>query len=104
MIKFAFISRHQPTPGQVDLASKKGIFLESVGDADAFTVTPEWVADHGDYQGVVVVHPAAALRLAHVYDIGVFRNMNRADPGQPVSFEAAELVIWPRFPDVNSDW
>ena len=37
-MNFAFISRHQPTAEQIDLATEQGITLYTVGDADAFTV------------------------------------------------------------------
>lgn len=96
MKKYAFISRHTPTQGQIDLATAQGIDLVHVGDADAFTVTPEWVYDHSEepFYGVVVVHPAAALRLAPFYPVGVFENANRAEPGQPPQFEASALHLY----------
>ena len=97
-MKFAFVSRHTPTQGQVDLAAAKGIELVHVGDADAFTITPEWVkvsdAQAAEFVGVVVVHPAAALRLAPFYPVGIFENANRAEPGQPPQFEAVSFHLY----------
>lgn len=91
MEKFAFISRHQPTPEQVELAADRWISLIPVGDADAFTVKPEVAKG---YAGVVVVHPAAALRLAPHTKVGVFENANRAPEGAPVSFKAVALHVY----------
>lgn len=111
---FAFISRHKPTPEQVQLAAEQGIILHHVGDADAFTVTPYWVEAHApevtedfedqdgcvrhtitiQFYGVVVVHPAAALRLCKDYLIGVFENANRAPEGAPPQFSAKAFHIY----------
>lgn len=91
---FAFISRHSPTPGQIALAAEQGIALVPVGDMDAFTIYPKDVAAHGAFEGVVVVHPAAALRLAGVYKVGVFENANRALEGERPQFEAAALHVY----------
>lgn len=92
--RFAFISRHTPTQVQFELAAQYHIELVHVGDTDAFTVTPEWVAEKGDFNGVVVVHPAAALRLVPHYIVGVFENSNRAPEGAPPQFEAKRLELW----------
>lgn len=93
-MKFAFISRHAPTEGQIELAANEDIELVPVGDADAFTVSPSWVDDHGAFDGVVVVHPAAALRLASSYLVGIFENANRAAIGEKPQFEAVALHIY----------
>ena len=100
MKRFAFISRHQPTTSQQVLAEKAGVELVSVGDADAFTVTPQWVESldpAAPYAGVVVVHPAAAMRLADEYPVGVFENANRAPIGEKPQFEAVSFVIFDRI-------
>lgn len=94
MLKFAFISRHLPTSGQVSIAESKGIELIHVGDMDAFSVSHGDVYYHGPFDGVVVVHPAAAMRLAPFFTIGVFQNANRAPIGAPPSFEATILHIF----------
>lgn len=95
MQKFAFISRHLPTQGQVDMAAERGIELIHVGDADAFSVTPEWVHSRGGlFDGVVVVHPAAALRLAPHFLVAIFENANRAPVGAPPQFEAVGLQVF----------
>lgn len=102
-MNFAFISRHKPTPEQVQLAAEQDIILHHVGDADAFTVTPYWVEAHApeivedyavQFYGVVVVHPAAALRLCKDYLIGVFENANRAPEGAPPQFSAKAFHIY----------
>ena len=94
MLKFAFISRHLPTPGQVDLAAARGIELVHVGDADAFSVDREWVREKGQFEGVIVVHPAAALRLYPDFVVGVFENANRAPEGERPTFEAVSLHFY----------
>ena len=73
MKKFAFASRHQPTQGQIDMAADKGIELIVVGDFDAFSVTPEDIEEFGEFDGVIVVHPAMAMNLYEFYQIGVFQ-------------------------------
>ena len=116
MEKFAFISRHQPTPGQRELAKKQDIHLDYIGDLDAFSVCPQRVAREGVFDGVVevcpqrmaregvfdgvvVVHPAAAMNLCHAYRIGVFQNANRAPVGERPTFEAVEFFVYNRIPE-----
>jgi hypothetical protein len=94
MDRFALISRHEPTPEQVALAADCGVELVSVGDTDAFGVSPSWVDSHGAFDGVVVVHPAAALRLAGSFLVGVFENANRAPAGAPPQFCPRALHIY----------
>lgn len=100
MTPWAFISRHEPTKEQFKLAYEKGIELSWVGDMDAFTVDPDDVKEHfpdevwlnwEDFDGVIVVHPAAALRLERHYKIGVFENANRAPEGERPQFYAKAL-------------
>jgi hypothetical protein len=93
-MKFAFISRHAPTDGQKQMAADKGIELAHVGDADAFSIIPSWIDEQGAFDGVVVVHPAAALRLAHTFAVGVFENANRAPVGEKPQFEAVAFHIY----------
>ena len=62
---FAFITRHAPTAEQAALAAEQGITLHAIGDADAFTVGNSFVHEAAarldvTFEGVVVVHPAAA--------------------------------------------
>ena len=76
--KFAFISRHEPTKDQHNLAAEQYISLIPIGDLDAFTFVNGDVKKCGDFQGVIVVHPAMALKLRNAYPmIGVFENSNR---------------------------
>lgn len=97
MKKFAFISRHTPTAEQIELAAEQGIELVPVGDMDAFTVHPAYVAEKLVIAGgVVVVHPAAAMRLKQAYDIGVFENGVRPVEGGTPAFFAKALHIYPR--------
>lgn len=92
---FAFISRHEPTPEQHALAKEQGIELIYVGDVDAFTVTPGWVWSHDHpFEGVIVVHPAASMRLCSDFLIGVFKNGSRAGIGEKLDFFAEELHIF----------
>jgi hypothetical protein len=91
---FAFISRHQPTEKQHALASEQGHTLTYVGDADAFTVGAGFVHHHGPFEGVVVVHPAASLRLAPQFVVGVFENANRAPVGETPQFEAVSFHVY----------
>lgn len=96
---FAFISRHVPTQGQIDLAAAQGVTLITTGDMDAFNVDLQTVHDLGidngtPFAGVVVVHPAAALRLCSDFLVGVFENANRAEVGQPPKFEAVSLHVY----------
>lgn len=98
-MNFAFISRHKPTAEQVELAAKQDIFLHHIGDTDAFTVSSKWVdnvtpPDIGRFDGVIVVHPAAAIRLCTEYLIGVFENANRAAEGAPPQFSAKALHVY----------
>jgi hypothetical protein len=105
MAKFAFISRHAPTEGQIEMAKgfvnhpelgEGGIELIHVGDMDAFTVEVSAVnaLESGPFVGVIVVHPAAALALAPFFLVGIFENATRTPvDGKPV-FEAKELHIF----------
>lgn len=94
MERFAFITRHQATPEQVAIAADSGIELVPIGDRDAFTVSPGDIDAAGAFDGVVVVHPAAAMRLASAFVIGVFENANRAPEGEKPSFEAVGLHLY----------
>lgn len=98
-IHFAFISRHQPTAEQHALAAEKGITLIHVGDADAFTVDNSFVYENAarldvPFGGVIVVHPAAALRLCSEFLVGVYENANRAPEGAPPQFAAKALHVY----------
>ena len=94
LTEMAFISRHVPTAAQIQMAADEGFKLIHVGDADAFTVSPGWVHEKGPFGAVCVVHPAAALRLATVFEVGVFENANRAPEGERPQFEPVKLHIF----------
>lgn len=92
-MKFAFVSRHLPTESQLQLASKSGIELVHVGDRDAFAFPASEFKD-GGYEGVVVVHPLAALTAFTAgLHVGVFNNVNRAPVGEKPQFETTDLVV-----------
>jgi len=94
MKKYAFISRHAPTPEQHTLAQKKGICLVEVGDADAFNPFALGLAAK-NYAGAVVVHPAAALTLKELgFEVGVFENGSRPVEGEKPAFFAKALHIY----------
>lgn len=94
MMKFAFISRHELTDKQHEMAQEQNVELVAIGDADAFSITPEFVADKGIFDGVVVVHPATAMNLAKRYKIGVFENRLRVEEGMPVIFQEKAFHIF----------
>jgi hypothetical protein len=99
MLKFAFISRHAPTQEQHELAAKKGVQLICVGDDDAFSIVPNV---YQEYDGVVVVHPAAALSLIGSKPVGVFKNEHRLGPNENVpKFRAADFVVWDSYESVT---
>jgi hypothetical protein len=93
-MKFAFISRHTPTDGQLQIAKEYGIDLIHIGDRDAFSVDVSTIDAAGAFDGVIVVHPSAAMRLAGSFLIGVFENANRAPEGERPQFEAKALHIY----------
>jgi len=95
-MRFAFISQHTLTNGQIKLAAEKGITLVRIGDRDAFSVNVTDIVGHdaGPFDGVVVVHPAAAMRLCGSFLIGVFENANRAPEGEKPSFKAVDFYIY----------
>lgn len=92
--KFAFISRHEPTAEQFELADKEGIEIIPIGDTDAFTVSPSFVYEKGAFEGVIVVHPAAAMNLASAFLIGVFENSTRPGLDDKPQFFAKSIKIW----------
>ena len=94
MEKFAFISRHKASAEQHALAAKCEIELIEIGDLDAFQVSSSQLDALGAFAGVVVVHPAAAMRLAHMFMVGVFKNENRAGIGERPQFMAKEFEIY----------
>lgn len=94
MMKFAFISRHEPTAEQHALAAEQGVELTHIGDADAFTIGQGFVYDAGPFEGVVVVHPAAAMRLAAIFLVGVFENGSRPGPDEKPQFYAKAFHVF----------
>jgi hypothetical protein len=97
MKKFAFISKYVPNERQIILAVEKGIELIHVGERDAFTCER---GEFAHYDGVVVMHPAAALRLLHANNtIGVFENASYYGSFVPIKlhlFDAKTIWLWPK--------
>lgn len=93
-MKFAFITRHSITLEQYALAEDKGIELFSIGDIDAFTIKASEIYAKGEFEGVIIVHPAAAIRLSSDFIIGVFENGTRAKEGEKPTFEAIKLHLY----------
>lgn len=98
MNKIAFISRHTPTQEQEAMANAEGFTLEHIGDADAFSLSPCFVYQHGAYEYVCVVHPAAALRLAGDFVVAIFENGQRSEEGGKLAFFPKAL----HFYDIRS--
>ncbi len=98
MRQFAFISRHVPTGEQTAMAAAQNIKLIHVGDRDAFAITEgmckEFVRD--GFEGVVVVHPVAALMFAPHCKVGVFENGSRPVEGGPPQFFPKSLRVFDR--------
>lgn len=79
--RFAFISRHEPTQKQIEIAARHNVVLEAVGDIDPFyfdfdvkvgekKITKNLVQD---YSGVIVDNAYMALKLASWgQTVGVF--------------------------------
>ena len=102
---FLFCSRHAITAEQVALAAKAGITLHQGIDLDAFSPNYDrikFVCNQGQFEGVIVVHPALALKLCTAYQIGVFENANRAAEGAPPSFQAVGLEIFDLVPRASA--
>ena len=93
MRAFAFVSRHFSTPEQDAIAARAGIALIHVGDRDGFTFDP--MEFGAEFDGVIVVHPAAALRAAAWgRAVGIWENANRAPEGAPPKFTAVALHLY----------
>ena len=99
MRRFAFISRHEPTQAQLEIARKQEIDLVHIGDTDAFGDLTELrdKLNSENFTGVVVVHAWLALSLAGDYAVGVFQNSNRAPIGEKPQFEADSLHVTDYF-------
>lgn len=92
---FAMISRHAPSQEQIEMAAAQNIEIDYIGDRDAFTVCLDDVQTGPvPYRGVIVVHPAMAMRLASHFMIGVFENANRAPIGEKPDFKPTRLEVY----------
>ena len=93
-MRFAFITHHKPTARQIELAAEKDIELVPVGVTNNFTLDAEMLDQLGGFDGVVVHHPAAALRLSLDFPIGVFEDVNKAGLDEQPRFESKALHIY----------
>lgn len=102
MERFAFISRHAPTPDQIRVAGEQGIEVIHVGDTDAFgpgdPILPPGVrwgdTPKTDYQGIIAVHPLIAVRsYALGKKIGSFQNISRPGVDGKPQFTCGRLVV-----------
>ena len=102
LIKLHFVSRHQPTAKQVELAFEKGYELVFMGDLDAFDlqVVEQFlyrIKLQNEVPAVACVHPLiAAQAILTGCELGVFENKNRAPEGERPTFEAVSLrMVYP---------
>lgn len=112
---WAFVSRHKPTDKQINICEENDIFLHHIGDADAFRIDYDWITnawyedyeeihellnedydenDRSGFDGVFVVHPAAALNLITYTSVGVFRNTSRPDENGKPKFDTDGFKIF----------
>lgn len=99
MRKFLFISRHEPSQRQHELASEQNIQLIHAGDLDAFAddLEEQIAALDEKYEsdGVVAIHPLIALMAARMsLPCGCFRNVNRAPVGEKPQFDTDLFVVF----------
>ena len=99
MKKFLFISRHEPSQKQRELAVDQRVQLIHVGDLDAFAddLEKQIAALDEKYEadGVVAVHPLIALMAARMsLPCGCFRNVNRAPVGEKPQFDTDLFVVF----------
>ena len=101
MRKLLFISRHVPSPEQVELALEKELELIHVGDMDAFgdvlTDLENLLYKYGSIDERLpifgCVHPAIALEAIRWTSVALFENQNRAPEGERPTFQAVALHI-----------
>lgn len=97
MEKFAFVSRHEPTPDQIRVAEEQGVELIHKGDVNAFgpgdPIVP-WEISLDSVQGIIAVHPLVAVRAyALGMKIGSFENLSRPGPDGKPQFSCGRLVV-----------
>lgn len=101
----AFISRHEPTAEQYNLATYHGYRLLHIGDMDGFSVRLEDIHERlreiGGTSASVqchtycVVHAGLAAYLAsNRYTVAVFENENRSGSGEKPQFLPVALHIF----------
>ena len=76
------------------MAARREVEIVAVGDKDAFTGDFEALKAEG-FAGVVVVHPAAAMRASAAgLSVGVFENGSRPVEGGKPAFFAKSFWIF----------
>ena len=94
MYTFAFIGRQGPTDSQIKLAKEKNIELIYIGDHNPFKVDIYCIQRKGDFHGVVVSHPAAAMRLSSYLPVGVFEHKFKLSMYERPNFEAISFHVY----------
>jgi hypothetical protein len=74
MKKYAYLSPCPLRQEHRDIAKVSGIMLRHIHTGDPFTLTAKWVSERGNWDGVIVTCPEAALRLMNKYPTGVFES------------------------------
>ena len=94
--RFLFVSRHEATPEQKELAHLQGIELIQGTDLDAFSIK---LSDLSKllvgFSGAVVVHPMLAMKVAMLTQVGIYENGSRPAEGGKPQFYAKSLVVLP---------
>lgn len=104
MKNFAFISSDEPTAEQHAVAANKQIKLIYLFESDPFNIDHFWVQKKGNFDGVVVTHPAVALNLRQSFLIGIFNNINVSQEGETPNFQPLELGIFDNREYTNFDY
>lgn len=102
-----FISRHTPTPAQIEIAENNNFNLVHVGDMDAFSpdllgrIEKELAVNDAAF--VCCVHPMIAMKAidAGAVGVGMFENAARAAEGEKPTFDAVALHT--HYPKSNRD-
>ena len=69
---FAVMNNQGLTDAHMRVARQDGITLRTVKFYDPYNVSPSEITANGEFDGVVVEHPAQAMTLGGTYKIGVF--------------------------------
>jgi hypothetical protein len=108
-----FVTRHEPTPEQEQIAADKGFNLIHVGDVNAFdprleSIIGGFLREH-NAEVVCCVHPMVAVVAldAGAKGIAIFENAMRAKEGEKPTFVPSALHVYVRDADgddFDMDW